>query len=138
MLALALWMIGDQVFDGLQSYTYFIYSKFWNSNWHQQDEANLTVANGTNSTQWEHCVEERLAECWDYIHITMANHTEGDIFNTSCGSWNKTTQTITLNCKLRLNGAYFAFSLACWLLPPVVFGSLLTYMNNEGVVSVTN
>ena len=135
MLGLALWMIGDQVFDSLQSYTYFMYSEFWNSKWHQQDEANLTEAIGTNDIQ--SCNETALAQCWDHIHITMVNHSGGEIFNTSCGPWNKTTKTITLNCKLRLSGAYFACSLACWLLPPMVFGSLLTYMNHEGVVSVT-
>ena len=134
MLVLAFYMLVDQVFDSLQSYTYFMYSKFWNSLWHQQDEANLTVAYGTNHVQA--CDEAQLKKCWDYIHVTMANYTEGDILNTTCGSWNKTTETIKLNCKLNLNGAYFACSLATWLLPPVVFGSFLTYMNNEGVVSV--
>ena len=126
MLGLALWMIGDQVFDGLQSYTYFIYSMFRNKKWHQQDEADLTLTNGTNGTQ--PCEEARLAECWNYIHITMANNTEFTVLQTECGLWYKATQTIKLNCKLRLNESYFACSLACWLLPPVAFGSLLTCM----------
>ena len=76
ILGLAFWLIGDQVFDGLQSYTYFIYSVFWNKKWHYKDEA---MNNGTNGThQWEHCEEASLAECWDFITITMANNTEDD------------------------------------------------------------
>ena len=129
MLGLAFWMIGDQIFDGLQSYTYFIYSMFWNKKWHHRDEAILS--NGTNDTgQWEHCEEASLAECWDSITIAMANNTVGDKIEleTKCGTWNIATQTMALNCKLRLNWAYFACSLACWLLPPVAFGSLLTCM----------
>ena len=125
MLLLALWMIGDQVFDGLQSYTYFIYSQFWNKKWHHQDKANSTISRGTNVT---HCDEASLAECWDYIHTTMAYHTESVILEAPCGKWNTATQTITLNCKLRLNEAYFACSLVCWFLPPIAFGSLLTFM----------
>ena len=102
---------------------------FWNKKWHHQDEAILS--NGTNDTrQWEHCEEASLAECWDFITIAMANNTEGDkiVLETKCGTWNIATQTMALNCKLRLNWAYFACSLACWLLPPVAFGSLLTYL----------
>ena len=132
MLGLAFWLIGDQVFDGLQSYTYFIYSKFWNKKWHHRDEAILS--NGTKDTgQWEHCEEASLAECWDFITIAMANNTEGDkiVLETKCGTWNIATQTMALNCKLRLNWAYFACSLACWLLPPVAFGSLLTYFKYQ-------
>ena len=125
MLLLALWMIGDQVFDGLQSYTYFIYSQFWNKKWHHQDKANSTISSGMNVT---HCDEASLAKYWDYIHITMANYTESIMLQTPCGTWNTTTQTIALNCKLRLNEAYFACSLACWFLPPIAFGSLLTFM----------
>ena len=128
MLLLAFWMIGDQVSDILQSIKYFVFSMFWNEDWHQQDQTNLTLANGTNGIQ--PCQEATLAECWDYIHITMANDTvdERVEFEKKCGTWNKTTKTIELNCKLRLNWAYFACSLACWLLPPVAFGSLLTCM----------
>ena len=124
MLGLALWMIGDQVFDGLQSYTYFIYSLFWNMEWHDD--------------KLPACDEAQLKECWNDIHDTMADHEDGAVINTDCGKWNTTTETITLNCKLRLNGAYFACSLACWLLPPVVFGSFLTYMKFEVVVLVSS
>ena len=128
MLLLAFWMIGDQVSDIFQSIKYFVFSMFWNEDWHQQDKTNLTLARGANGTQ--PCEEATLAECWDYIHITMANDTMGDRMQltTKCGQWNKATQTINLNCKLRLWGGYFAWSLVCWLLPPVASGSLLTYM----------
>ena len=114
MLLLALWMIGDQISDVFQSIKYFVFSMFWNAD--RRDR--------------EPCNEATLAECWDYIHITMANDTVGDriLLTTKCGQWNKATQTIDLNCKLRLWGGYFAWSLVCWLLPPVAFGSLLTYL----------
>ena len=128
MLLLAFWMIGDQVSDILQSIKYFVFSMFWNEDWHQQDKTNSTPANGTNVNKWQPCNETILAECWDYIH--SANNKEGDVIELEkqCRMWNKATETITLNCKLRLHWAYFACSLACWLLPPVAFGSLLTYM----------
>ena len=128
MLLLAFWMIGDQVSDILQSIKYFIFSMFWNEDWHQQDKTNSTLANGTNVNKWQPCNETILAECWDYIH--SANNEEDDVIELEkqCGTWNKATETITLNCKLRLHWAYFACSLACLLLPPVAFGMLLTYM----------
>ena len=121
MLLLALWMIGDQVFDALQTHTYFKYM-FW--------KGNSTISSGTYGTQLKYCKEATLAECWDYIHITMPNETISDRieFERKCGTWNKTTKTIALNCELRLNWGYFACSLACWLLPPLAFGSLLTYI----------
>ena len=112
VLGLALWMIGDQVFDGLQSHTYKIYSLFWNDEWH--------------ADELRPCNETQLKECWDKIQNTA--DVAGNIIETDCGEWDKTTKTITLNCKLLLHWAYFACSLACWFLPPLVFGSCLTYM----------
>ena len=114
MLGLALWMIGDQVFDGLQSHTYKIYSVYWNEKWNDT----IPVLKPCNETQ--------LKECWDKIHNTTA--ADGSVIETECGPWDTTTETITLNCKLLLHWAYFACSLACWFLPPLVFGSCLTYM----------
>ena len=120
VLGLALWMIGDQVFDGLQSHTYKMFSVFWNKEWHDDE--------------LPECDETQLKECWDYIHNTTdvdgdVGETEhGNVIVTKCGEWDITTQTITLNCKLLLHWAYFACSLTCWFLPPLVFGSCLTYM----------
>ena len=123
MLGLAFYMFVDQVFDGLQSNTYKIFSKSWNQEWLDD---NLTA-----------CHEAELKECWNKIHNTKAEHEDRDVIKTACGDWDKTTQTITLNCKLLLHPAYFACSLACWLLPPVVFGSFLTYMKYQRVVLVS-
>ena len=119
MLFLAFYMLADQVFDGIQSYTYFIYSLLCNE---EQPDDKLPA-----------CDEAQLKKCWDYIYNTT--DLDGDVIETECGEWDKTTQAISLNCRLHLHAAYFACSLACWLLPPAVFGTFLTYMKYEGMVS---
>ena len=110
MLLLAIWMIADQVFDGLQSHTYKMFSVYWNEEW----------------GELKPCNETQLKECWDHIHNTT--EADGSVIETECGPWDTTTKTITLNCKLLLHWAYFACSLTCWFLPPLVFGSCLTYI----------
>ena len=121
-LGLTVWMIVDQAFDGFQSYKYWIYSIFWSKEeWYQE--------------QLGPCNETRLKECFAYLHGTTLN-TQSLAIQTDCGTYFKVSQnqtledffygTIVLNCKLRLHEAYFACSLAIWLLPPAAYGTILT------------
>ena len=101
---------------------YWIYSIFWGKEkWHQE--------------QLGPCTETRLKECFAYLINTTVS-TQSLAIETDCGTYFKVSQnqtlkdfhygTMALNCKLHLHEAYFACSLAIWLLPPAAYGTILT------------
>ena len=109
----AIWMVIDIPLDGLQSNMYRTASAFWDSGW-ELDKRPF-------------CNETILKACWDN-DVETCNGTVR--FVDASGNPSKYTNpndnknyTMVLDCKLRLNSAYFGICLLAWILPSVALAT---------------
>ena len=87
-------------------------SRYYN----QSPDWNQQLSNTSNNI----CNQTALEEMWERVE---------DIF--------KPFDTVSpLDCSLALEGGYFAAGLPCLLLPPVIFGTIFTWLKTADLVRV--
>ena len=110
-LFLAVWTTVDMLLDGRQTLVF----KTNSPDWHPQGF----------HTNTKFCNETILKACWK------------DPDSEECDSAvvMNDLNVMELNCKLRLNAAYYELSLACWMTPPLLFATAWVWMK-WGMVSL--
>ena len=110
----AIWMSIDIPLDGVQSNMYRTASAFWDSDW-ELDERPFC-----NETVLKACWDEDVETCNRTVQFLDAS---GNPSNYTNPNHNNKNYTMVLNCKLRLNSAYFGICLFAWILPPVLLAT---------------
>ena len=157
-LGFALWMVFDMVFDCLQQVTYYGLSSYWNSTHNSlsletrihmlcgelresiflNEETDWT---GNISWHWKHLChqieigqyqEPKLTDQLYGIDESKIDTIKEQAICSAREEFHKMNETISL-CVLDLSPAYFVFSVATWLIPPILYAvyALYAFMSLE-------